>query len=83
MLQTAGHAKIVGKQEYTVTLASGDVKVVWADNKDVCGWISLGTFDCTPGKCKVALSDKGAADYQIVIGDAVKWEYIGRVPEAR
>lgn len=83
MLQTAGHAKIVGKQEYTVTLPSGDVKVVWADNKDVCGWISLGIFDCTPGKCKVALSDKGAADYQIVIGDAVKWKYMGRTPEAR
>lgn len=69
------HGK-AGVQEYTVTLPSGEIKKAQADATNTVGWISLGYFDCTPGECKVTLSDVGTTDHQIVIGDAVKWVYL-------
>lgn len=38
------------------------------------GWHSLGIFHCTPGECKILLSNKGYKG-QILIADAIKWVF--------
>ena len=65
----------VWNQYYTVFSNDGEEEVV-VDVYMKSGWLSLGKFYYTPGEYKVSLSDKGIAD-QTIIGDAVKWVYLG------
>ena len=69
-----------GVQEYTIILPDGENKKVSVETRNEQGWISLGYFDCTPGECKISLSDVGAKE-QVVIGDAVKWVYVDDTEE--
>ena len=43
----------------------------------VVGWVSLGYFYGNEGMSKVVLSDFGVHDQQQILGDAVKWIYVG------
>ena len=63
-------------ERYFTVYSKDGVQEVVTDIYMKGGWISLGKFYYTPGECKVSLSDKGKAD-QLIIGDAVKWVYLG------
>ena len=62
------------KQYYTLTNGNEEKEVV-GECDGTFGWILLGRYRLSPGECKVVLTDEGEAD-QVLLGDAVKWEYI-------
>ena len=63
-----------GTQAYTIVLPEARHEIS-IDTSD-CGWISLGEYESTSGECVVMLHDTGDSNH-IIIGDAVKWVYVG------
>lgn len=63
-----------GKQVYTLVFpdAKYDVSIDTRDD----GWISLGEYESTAGESVVILHDTGGSNH-VIIGDAVKWVYLG------
>lgn len=65
----------LGKQDYTIMLPAAKHEISIDVPLDY-GWVSLGEFDCAPGESVVMLHDSGDPIH-IIIGDAVKWVYMG------
>ena len=63
-----------GTQACTIVLPEARHEIS-IDTSD-CGWISLGEYESTSGECVVMLHDTGDSNH-IIIGDAVKWVYVG------
>ena len=66
------------KNHYELRFSGEEVRKVELPTYNVSGWISLGCFPSKVGKAKVSLSDKGVVGRQQIIGDAVKWVYLGK-----
>ena len=62
-------------QTYYISTATGE-KEASIDTYRKQGWFPLGTYTCDSGPNKIVLSDKGH-EKQIIVGDAVKWVYVG------
>ncbi|WP_455785874.1 golvesin C-terminal-like domain-containing protein [Butyricimonas faecihominis] len=63
-----------GTQSYTIVLLEARYEI--SINTSDYGWISLGEYESTSGECVVMLHDTGDPNH-IIIGDAVKWVYVG------
>ncbi|MFR5657841.1 MAG: hypothetical protein ACLUDU_07520 [Butyricimonas faecihominis] len=63
-----------GTQAYTIVLPEARHEIS-IDTSDY-GWISLGEYESTSGESVVMLHDTGDPNH-IIIGDAVKWVYVG------
>lgn len=64
-------------QKYKISPLGGEEKVVYIDPGAGNKWFSLGVYDCVPGVSKISLSDEGEEN-QMIIGDAIKWVYLGQ-----
>lgn len=66
------------KNYYAIHFQGEESRIVDLPIDGIFGWISLGCFPSKVGKAKVSLSDKGVVGRQQIIGDAVKWVYLGK-----
>ena len=64
------------EQEYLITCENGRECVLKKDIAALRGWISLGKYDYSFGRYRIALTNRGQAN-QTIVGDAVKWVYMG------
>lgn len=66
-----------GARQYEVAFEEEEAHTVEAPTMEK-GWVSLGIFHGNTGKSRVSLSDKGVVGRQQIIGDAVKWVFLGQ-----
>ena len=80
---------------YRIEHGGQEEKIVIEADNEADGWISLGKFKMDAGKVRVILNDKGgtirnksAQDVmdtkrQLIVADAIKWVYIGKIEETK
>ena len=70
---------IVFIQNRKVSISNQNLGIECVLKKDIAalrGWISLGKYDYSFGRYRIALTNRGQAN-QTIVGDAVKWVYMG------